>query len=351
MTRPGTDDPPAPCPGAGTAADPSQTRVARELTHDQPLICCGFDPTGRYVFAGSEDRTIRRWDLDAEAPAAFPFAGHESWVFDFACSPDGRTIVSGGGDGRLIWWDLATDDPYSLHQVDAHDGWVRGVAISPDGTLVASCGNDRRVKLWSTADGSLVTVLPDGHEKPVYSVAFHPSGTAVVSADLAGRLVEWDAASGCERRRLDASALFSYNQGQQVDYGGVRDLSFSPIGDRLAAAGLVNASNPLGAVNDPAVQLFDWEEGAQVALLKAKEDLRGVAWGVRFHPAGFLVVASGGSGGGHLLFYHPGETEEFHRFSLPNTARGMDLHPDGLRLATAHHDGKLRISRMQAEST
>ncbi len=130
--------------------------------------------------------------------------------------------------------------------------------------------------------------------------------------------------------------------------GGVRDLAFSPSGDRLACAGLLNATNPLGAVNDPAVVLYDGLRGEQIGLLKAQGGLKGVAWGVRFHPDGFLAVAVGGSGGGHLLFYRPDQPdEEFHRFSLPNTARELDLHPDGLHLATAHHDGKLRLSRMQ----
>jgi WD40 repeat protein len=349
MTPSLTDDPKAPdVQGAGPVADPTQAHVSRELSHDQPLICCAFDPTGRFAFAGSEDFTVRRWDLLAESPASVPFVGHESWVFDLAPTPDGTTLLSAGGDGRVIWWRSDADEPLPCRRIDAHDGWVRGVAVSPDGRLAASCGNDRLVKIWSIEDGSLVQVLPGGHDKPAYCVVFHPDGEAVVSADLSGRVVEWDLPTGKERRRLDASSLYSYNGGQQVDYGGIRDLAFSPEGDRLACAGLVNATNPLGAVNDTAVLLFDWERGTEPTAQRGKGDLKGVAWGVRFHPIGFLVVASGGSGGGHLLFFRPEETEEFHRFSLPNTARGLDLHPDGLQLATAHFDSKLRITRLEA---
>ncbi|QDV36073.1 WD40 repeat domain-containing protein [Tautonia plasticadhaerens] len=351
MTRPRrrSEEPETPdAEGTCPVADPTLAHVSAELPHDQPLICCAFDPAGRFVFAGSEDFTVRRWDLIAGQAAAVPFVGHESWVFDLAPTPDGDTLLTAGGDGRVIFWDAGAHEPLPRLVLDAHDGWARGVAVSPDGTLAASCGNDRLVKVWSIEDGSLVHVLPGGHEKPAYCVGFHPGGDAVVSADLSGRVVEWDLASGEERRRLDASALYSYNGGQQVDYGGIRDLAFSAEGDRLACAGLVNASNPLGAVNDTAVLLFDWESGTEPAVQRGKGDLKGVAWGVRFHPGGFLAVASGGSGGGHLLFFRPGEAEEFHRLSLPNTARGLDLHPDGLRLATAHHDGKLRITRLEA---
>jgi hypothetical protein len=35
---------------------------------------------------------------------------------------------------------------------------------------------------------------------------------------------------------------------------------------------------------------------------------------------------------------------------LPSTARDLDLSPDGLHLATAHHDGHLRIHKMDAKA-
>ena len=71
--------------------------------------------------------------------------------------------------------------------------------------------------------------------------------------------------AGKEARRLDAGKLYAYNAGQGVDYGGVRDLSFSPDGKYLACSGLVDASNPLGAVSNPAVLLLDWATGKEDA--------------------------------------------------------------------------------------
>jgi WD40 repeat protein len=356
-------------------AEPEKVHVARELKHGKPLIACRFDPSGRYVFASSEDETILRWDLTAPAgsgagagvPAAF--AGHDGWAFALAVSPDGRTLLTGGTDGRLIWWpatfgygagaepgqrgakdpdkDKATDSPRPARVVAAHQGWVRSLAISPDGKLVGSCGNDRRVRVWSLAEGRMLLDLP-GHDKPVYRVAFTPDGKGLVSADLLGLVIHWDLPPGKEARRLDAGKLHLYDRGQQVDYGGVRDLSFSRDGAHLACSGLINASNPLGAVSNPAVAVFDWKTGRLKVLQRPKEDVKGVAWGVRFHPLGFLIFASGGTGGGFLWFARPDQPSEFFKLALPNTARDLDLHPDGLRLASAHHDGLVRISSMAA---
>jgi hypothetical protein len=81
----------------------------------------------------------------------------------------------------------------------------------------------------------------------------------------------------------------------------------------------------------------------------SKGKIRGVAWGVALHAIGIRIAASGGGGGGCLLFWKPDKAEAFHQIKLKATARDLDMSPDGLRLATAHHDGHVRISRMEAK--
>jgi WD40 repeat protein len=333
---------------APPAVDPEKAHAVREFVHKAPLIACRFDPTGRFVFAASEDRSVRRWALDGTAAASF--AGHDSWVFALGFSPDGQTLLTGGGDGRLSWWPAAetTSAPKANRTIEAHQGWVRSLAVSRDGQTIATGGNDRVVRLWSFAEGRKVMELP-GHDRPVYRVAFAPDGKTLVSADLRGVVIEWDYRPGKEARRLDAAKLWKFDAGQMVDYGGVRDFAFSPDGRRLACSGLVDASNPLGAVSNPAVLQFDWTEGKSALLQRPKEDVKGVAWGVRFHPSGFVVAVSGGTGGGFLWFFKPDQVNEFARFKLGNTGRDLDLHPNALQVATAHHDGKVRLTALHAK--
>jgi WD40 repeat protein len=326
-----------------TAADPSKTHLEKALKHTSPLVSCRFDSKGKYVFAGAEDRTVQRWDLESGAKVGLE--AHESWVHALASSPDGQTLLSGGCDGRLIWWPAQAEKPVPIRTLEAHRGWVRTVVVSQDGKLVASAGNDLKIRLWSQGDGGLIQELP-GHGKQVYRLAFEPSGRYLVSADLQGLVIQWEIATRKEARRLDAAKLYKYDRGQGVDYGGVRDLSFSADGTLLACSGLIEASNPLGAVSTPAVVLLDWPAGKEKLLQRPKADIKGVAWGVRIHPAGFVIAVSGGTGGGHLFFWKPDQVNEFSTFNLTNTGRDLDLHPDGLRLATAHHDGNVRICRM-----
>ncbi|HUQ73067.1 MAG TPA: WD40 repeat domain-containing protein [Planctomycetaceae bacterium] len=325
------------------AADPAATHVAQQLKHDAPLIACRFDPTGRFVFAGAQDNQVLRWELAGEAKTALK--AHDSWVRSFGFSTAGDVLVTGGYDGRLIWWPAFDAEPKPLRTVEAHAGWVRAVAVSPDGQLLASCGNDLKVKLWRMADGGLVREFA-GHERHIYHVAFHPDGLQLVSGDLVGKFFHWNVATGETVRQFTVDSLTKFDKGFIADYGGPHCLAFTPDGKRLLAGGITNVSNAFAGVGNPIVVEIDWAEAQAVVTHLTKANINGVAWGLVWHPDGYVIAALGGQAGGKLGFWKPEEKDEFHTFNLGNSVRDLALHPDGIQLATPHHDGICRISRM-----
>ncbi|HYT90599.1 MAG TPA: WD40 repeat domain-containing protein [Gemmataceae bacterium] len=326
---------------AGGDPNPTRTRLAQELRHNSPLFSCRFDPTGRFVFAGAQDNTIHRWELATSRKVAL--TGHRSWMRALAFLPAQRQLVSGGYDGRLIWWQADADAPTPLRTVEAHRGWVRAVAISPDGRLVASCGNDNLVKLWS-ADGAAVREL-SGHASHVYNVAFHPDGRHLVSGDLRGVVKQWEVARGAEVRSLDAAVLHRYDTTFRADIGGVRSMAFSRDGSLLGCAGITDVTNAFAGIGRPVIVLFDWNTGVRRHLLRPAANFQGTMWGVDFHLSGFIAGVGGGSGGA-LWFWRPDQAQSFHTLALPNNARDLHLHPDGRRLAVAFFDGAVRIYDM-----
>lgn len=324
------------------AADPLKTHLAREFKHGDKLFACRFDPTGRYVFAASTDFSILRWDLDSGQQAVLK--GHDSWVRALAFSPDGKTLYSGGYDGRLIWWEADADSPQPLRTVEAHAGWVRSVAVSPDGQTLCTAGNDHLVKLFSAADGSLVRELA-GHARHVYNAVFHPGGGQLVSMDLMAQVRVWNLSDGSVARELKLDTLHKFDQTFRADMGGARGMCFSPDQKTLAIAGLTNVTNAFAGQTDPAVSLIDWEKGEQVRVLLSKDNVRGICWNIHWHPAGFLIGGVG-SGAGLLLFWKPDQERSFHQVKLPQVIYDSALHPDGLHVATASYDGALRIYKM-----
>ncbi len=324
--------------------DPKQTHVVHEWKYTSPLICCRFDPQGRYVFSSAEDSHLQRWEFPSGKLTTLE--GHDSWVRDIVLLADGETVVTVGCDEQMLFWPVDEEKPQPIRKVKAHNGWIRCADGSPDGKMLATGGNDNLVKLWDASDGRQVQQL-SGHECHIYSVMFHPAGEFLLSGDLSGQVKQWEISSGKQIHSFDAKDLHTYNGGQQVHYGGVRSLALSPDGKHLACGGLHNASNPLGAINEPLIVVFEWETQKQVRS-HISEGVRGVIWRSFYLPDGTIVGASGGSGGGFLLFWNPGEDKSFHNFKLKDTARGLDIHPDDLHLATVHWDRHLRISRMSA---
>ena len=64
------------------------------------------------------------------------FRGHTGPVYSLAFAPDGRCLLSGSEDTSLRLWDLEVGQ--SLLVLEGHTGVVRAVALSHDGKWVAT---------------------------------------------------------------------------------------------------------------------------------------------------------------------------------------------------------------------
>src|SRR5688572_8389949 len=166
--------------------DFKQTHIEHDHKHGSPLLCCRFAAQPDTVFFGSEDYSVWSWNWSTDEKLQF---ATQAWVRSIVPLPDQQTVVTGGYDGRLIWWPTTGESPQPIRTLDAHDGWIRAVALSPDGTTLASVGNDLIVRIWNAGDGSLVKELmgqPPGekalrHSSYIYNAAFHPDGTSLVT--------------------------------------------------------------------------------------------------------------------------------------------------------------------------
>ncbi|REJ72069.1 MAG: hypothetical protein DWQ45_10700 [Planctomycetota bacterium] len=344
-------DLPPPPPAARRPVDVPKTHLFAEFKHERPLTTCRIDPTGRYVFAGAEDFGVYRWEIGGTSEAKTVFAGHESWVRSLDFSLDGQWLYTGGYDDHIGVWRTAASgsDVAPERMVKAHKGWVRWVRVSPGGDLLASCGNDNLIRIWRLPDFQLVHELA-GHERYPYAADFHPDGRRLASFDLMGVIKEWDLNSGAELRSFRAEFMWGFDQKFRADMGGARDMVFSPNGATLAVAGLTEVTNAFAGVHKPMILLVDWETGEFRQQFK-DEKYNGMAWGVRFHPDGFVMGVGAPQGGnqGKVWFFRPGEEAAFHTLQLSHCGRGLDLNPDARLFAVPQFDGLLRVYRMTDE--
>lgn len=326
-------------------ADPTKTRELTQLKHERQLLVCRFSPCGKFVFAGSIDNRVLRWDLETEQPVALD--GHETWIAAMGFAAD--RLATADLWGSLRGWQYA--DGKLLWSVEkAHAGWVRGLAVSPDSKTVVTCGTDKMVRAWSVADGKAAGEFA-AHEDDVFSVAFHPDGESFVSGDQLGVVHRWELGREKPVRTLDASALFTDPYDDDfAKVGGVRRMSFSRDGTRLACGGMTKAESATFAKAEALVMEFDWESGTKRRDLAPKFD--GSITGLDYLEDGTLVAAAEGAvnaGAGHLWFWPLDGTEPLHAMPKVKNVRDLAVHPDGMRLGLACFETKGRIGNGRRE--
>ena len=331
-----------PAPAAVPAIDPTKFREVHNVSLGRCLLACRVDPSGKFVATGGMKPQLTSVPLaDSKFGTAEHRAVHKGWVAALAFHPAGGQLFTSDYTGMLCGWAF----PFALEtptwtQSAAHKGWVRTLAVSPDGSLVVTGGNDNMVRCWSTVEGKLVREL-SGHTSHIYALAFHPTGLHLVSADLRGIVKHWELPAGREVRELDLKTM--YGEQGDIRLSGVRNLTFHPDGRLLACAGMSSFGGLGDGIGAPTVTLLDWQTGQQQARLVPKESHRSFVSKAFFHPAGYVLAATGGVDGGAFLAWKLGETEPSAHIKLKDSAWGLDLHPNGTQLVCAHHDHTLRI--------
>jgi WD40 repeat protein len=97
-------------------------------------------PDGCHAVSGSNDRTLRIWDLES-GQALRTLEGHTDGVSAVEVTPDGRHAVSGSSDQTLRIWDLDGGKEIAAF---TGDNQMHSCAVTSDGrTIIAADGLGR----------------------------------------------------------------------------------------------------------------------------------------------------------------------------------------------------------------
>lgn len=187
--------------------------------HSSIVNCVAFAPNNHHIASASSDNTIRLWDV--KSGAVRTLKGHSDTVSSVAFSPDGQQLASASWDRTARLWELKTEK--TLKVLRGHFGIITSISFSPDSQQLASASNDKTVMLWEPKREETVQ-NSDGHSARVNCIAFSPNGKQLASGSNSGLVALWDTATGAE-----LCVLTGHNQ--EITF-----VTFSPDGQQLASS-------------------------------------------------------------------------------------------------------------------
>jgi WD40 repeat protein len=150
-----------------------------------------------YCSLGSEDKTVRTWDLHPSFiklnnPLS-TYRGHSGAVNDVTYAHSGELIVSGSASGEIAVWEGRVSDKRIL-QFGGDGGPILSICVFDE--RVFSSSEDRTIRIWELSTGHVLLSISHGHTAPINAITLTPDGKRIVSASDDGSLRIFDSHSG-----------------------------------------------------------------------------------------------------------------------------------------------------------
>ncbi|KAI8981146.1 U3 small nucleolar RNA-associated protein [Trametes punicea] len=197
----------------GHAESVGAVAMSRKALSGDPAPSGSGSDTLRFMFTGSQDRTIKMWDLSAVPLSAPEDEGahivkckslttqkaHDKDINSLDVAPNDRLLVSGSQDRTAKVWevDYVTSSAGvrgELRLLGTCKGHKRGVWCVRFGRaerVLATGSGDKTVKLWNLDDFTCVKTF-EGHTNSVLRVDFLNAGMQMVSSASDGLVKLWN---------------------------------------------------------------------------------------------------------------------------------------------------------------
>ena len=292
--------------------------------HGDEIRCVAVSPRDGRVASAGIGPSVKVWDA-ATGEVSVEFNDHGVTVFCLAWQPDGGRIASAGWDGQrnTVWvWDARTGE--KKVQIPFGPACF-AVAFSPDGRYLVTGGGNGTVQVWDAETGRAVGTLGT-HDQDVRGVVFSREGRHLATSSGSGEVKLWDV-TRLDKEYLDGKPGPRHTLPARVP-GPSLNMVFSPDGKRLVAGGESNS-----------IKVWDVETGNVLQTLPGH---RGDVYTVAFSADG-RWIASGSEDGtvkvwvsrnGELVHTFPGHT---------GIVTSVAFSPDGRRLISGSRDHTVKV--------
>ncbi|PSN64910.1 WD40 repeat-like protein [Corynespora cassiicola Philippines] len=275
--------------------------------HEDIVICLDVDWSGHWLVTGAKDNTARLWRLDPENNSftcASVLTGHaeslgaialphtappeSSAAYTDPLSHPPAYVVTGSQDRTVKRWDIGREVKQKLrakYTRKAHDKDINAIDIDPSGNLFASASQDRTVKIYSASEGEAIGVLR-GHRRGVWTVKFAPKDSQPPNSGNKGLIAT---GSGDKTVKIWSLADYSCLLTLEGHSNSVLKLAWLPY--RPVDARDKRGPQVASAAGDGLVKIWDSVSGEAMSTLDNHTDR---VWALTSHPTTGALISGGG---------------------------------------------------------
>ncbi|KIK70630.1 hypothetical protein GYMLUDRAFT_149109 [Collybiopsis luxurians FD-317 M1] len=184
---------------SGKGSDPTRCKSLTTVkAHDKDINSLDVAPNDRLLVSGSQDRTAKifaisfnssKKSISGSLALLGVCKGHKRGVWTVRFGKEERVLATGSGDKTIKLWNI--DDFSCIKTFEGHTNSVLRVDFINAGMQMVSSASDGLVKLWNVREEECMNTM-DNHEDKVWALAISSDEKTIVSGGADSVVTFWE---------------------------------------------------------------------------------------------------------------------------------------------------------------